>query len=44
MTAYYSSEVNAMKPRSIAVVGAAETTRLGTIPDMSQIQCMPTRH
>lgn len=26
-----------MKPRSIAVVGAAETTRLGRIPDMSQI-------
>ena len=27
-----------MKPKSIAIVGAAETTRLGTIPDMSQIQ------
>ncbi len=26
-----------MKPRSIAVVGAAETTRLGRIPDMSVI-------
>jgi 3-oxoacyl-[acyl-carrier-protein] synthase III len=25
-------------PRSIAIVGAAETTRLGVIPDMSQIQ------
>jgi acetyl-CoA acetyltransferase len=27
-----------MKPRSVAIVGAAETTRLGTIPDMSQIE------
>jgi acetyl-CoA acetyltransferase len=27
-----------MRPKSIAVVGAAETTRLGVIPDMSQIQ------
>ncbi len=27
-----------MKPKSIAVVGAAETTRLGVIPDMSNIQ------
>jgi acetyl-CoA acetyltransferase len=27
-----------MKPKSIAIVGAAETTRLGVIPDMSQIQ------
>ncbi len=27
-----------MKPYDIAVVGAAETTRLGVIPDMSQIQ------
>jgi acetyl-CoA acetyltransferase len=27
-----------MKPGEIAVVGAAETTRLGVIPDMSQIQ------
>ena len=27
-----------MKPESIAIVGAAETTRLGVIPDMSQIQ------
>ena len=27
-----------MKPGSIAIVGAAETTRLGVIPDMSQIQ------
>jgi acetyl-CoA acetyltransferase len=27
-----------MKPGDIAVVGAAETTRLGVIPDMSQIQ------
>src|SRR5215469_9405327 len=28
----------AMKPKSIAIVGAAETARLGVIPDMSQIQ------
>ena len=27
-----------MKPKSIAIVGAAETTRLGLIPDTSQIQ------
>lgn len=27
-----------MKPRSIAIVGAAETTELGRIPDVSQIQ------
>jgi acetyl-CoA acetyltransferase len=27
-----------MKPKSIAIVGAAETTRLGVIPDMSNIQ------
>jgi acetyl-CoA acetyltransferase len=27
-----------MTPKSIAIVGAAETTRLGVIPDMSQIQ------
>jgi hypothetical protein len=27
-----------MRPKSIAVVGAAETTKLGVIPDMSQIQ------
>src|SRR6516164_1029971 len=27
-----------MKPRSVAIVGAAETTRLGVIPDMSNIQ------
>ena len=27
-----------MQPKSIAIVGAAETTRLGVIPDMSQIQ------
>ena len=27
-----------MKPNSVAVVGAAETTRLGVIPDMSVIQ------
>jgi len=27
-----------MKPKSIAIVGAAETTQLGVIPDMSQIQ------
>ncbi len=27
-----------MKPRSVAVVGAAETTELGVIPDTSQIQ------
>src|SRR5262249_19077730 len=27
-----------MKQKSVAVVGAAETTKLGVIPDMSQIQ------
>src|SRR5271155_4252507 len=27
-----------MQPKSIAIVGAAETTKLGIIPDMSQIQ------
>ena len=27
-----------MKPKSIAIVGAAETTELGVIPDISQIQ------
>src|SRR5215472_5095010 len=27
-----------MKPGTVAVVGAAETTRLGVIPDLSQIQ------
>jgi acetyl-CoA acetyltransferase len=27
-----------MTPNTIAIVGAAETTRLGTVPDMSQIQ------
>jgi len=27
-----------MKPNSIAIVGATETTRLGLIPEMSQIQ------
>jgi acetyl-CoA acetyltransferase len=27
-----------MRPKSIAIVGAAESTRLGVIPDMSQIQ------
>ena len=27
-----------MKPKSVAFVGAAETTRLGVIPDMSNIQ------
>jgi 3-oxoacyl-[acyl-carrier-protein] synthase III len=27
-----------MQPKSIAIVGAAETTRLGVIPDTSQIQ------
>ena len=27
-----------MKPKSVAIVGAAETTRLGIIPDMSNIQ------
>ena len=27
-----------MKPKSIAIVGAAETTKLGVIPEMSQIQ------
>ena len=30
--------MSAMTPKSIAVVGAAETTRLGVIPDMSNIQ------
>src|SRR5580658_7072446 len=29
---------SAMKPKSIAVVGAAESTQLGVIPDVSQIQ------
>src|SRR6516164_1390943 len=29
---------SAMKPKSIPIVGAAETTRLGVIPDTSQIQ------
>jgi acetyl-CoA acetyltransferase len=29
-----------MKPKSIAVVGAAETTELGTIPGLSQIQLL----
>src|SRR5215472_955908 len=27
-----------MKPKSVAIVGAAETTRLGVIPDLSNIQ------
>ena len=27
-----------MQPKSIAIVGAAETTRLGVIPGTSQIQ------
>lgn len=27
-----------MKPHSVAIVGAAETTQLGKIPDMSNIQ------
>ena len=27
-----------MKPRSVAIVGAAETTELGRIPDLSQLQ------
>ena len=27
-----------MKPKSVAVVGAAETTELGVIPDLSQIE------
>ena len=27
-----------MKPGSVAIVGAAETTKLGVIPEMSQIQ------
>jgi hypothetical protein len=27
-----------MQPKSIAIVGAAETTNLGVIPDMPQIQ------
>ena len=27
-----------MQPKSIAIVGAAETTKLGVIPDVSQIQ------
>ena len=26
-----------MKPKSIAIVGAAETTEMGRIPDLSQI-------
>src|SRR5258706_15611303 len=39
MTASISRErLTAMKPKSIAIVGAAETTRLGVIPDTSQIQ------
>jgi hypothetical protein len=29
-----------MQPKSIAIVGAAETTRLGVIPDMSQIRAV----
>ena len=32
------AKVTAIQPKSIAIVGAAETTRLGVIPDMSQIQ------
>jgi 3-oxoacyl-[acyl-carrier-protein] synthase III len=27
-----------MKPKSVAIVGAAETTELGVIPDLSQLQ------
>ncbi|MCB1694536.1 MAG: hypothetical protein KDI19_17320, partial [Pseudomonadales bacterium] len=27
-----------MKPKSIAIVGAAETTRMGKVPDMGQLQ------
>src|ERR1700720_3843287 len=39
MTASISRErLTAMKPKSIAIVGAAETTQLGVIPDTSQIQ------
>src|SRR4029078_2926796 len=30
-------EEPAMKPKSIAIVGAAETTELGRIPELSQI-------
>jgi acetyl-CoA acetyltransferase len=30
--------VSSLRPGSIAIVGAAETTKLGVIPDMSQIQ------
>ena len=33
-----------MKSNSIAIVGAAETTELGTIPDMSQIQLLSLIH
>src|SRR3984893_7706495 len=33
-----SPELTAMQPKSIAIVGAAETTDLGVIPNMSQIQ------
>jgi acetyl-CoA acetyltransferase len=29
---------NSIRPGSVAIVGAAETTKLGVIPDMSQIQ------
>jgi hypothetical protein len=37
-------EVTAMKPKSIAIVGAAETTRLGVIPECRRSNCMPTPH
>jgi len=32
-----------MRRNQVAVVGAAETTELGVIPNMSQIHCTPTR-
>ena len=31
-----------MKPKSIAIVGAAETTELGRIPNCRRSGCMPT--
>ena len=30
--------IRSIAPKTVAIVGAAETTRLGIIPDMSQIQ------
>ena len=32
-----------MRRNQVAVVGAAETTKIGVIPNMSQIRCMPMR-